>query len=229
MHPSLHAVTGAFGFSGRYIAQRLLAAHLPVITLSNAPASSNPFPQNVPVFPLDFQHPDALVQALRGVTTLYNTYWIRFNYRSPAFSHAAAVQNTLALFHAARKAGVQRIVHTSITNPSLDSPLGYFRGKAQLEQALESLGIPYAILRPAVLFGPGDILINNIAFLLRRFPCFLLFGRGDYRLQPIHVDDFAALAVEHGQRTDNRVIQAIGPETFTYRALVATLAAALGL
>ncbi len=162
----------------------------------------------------------------KAVTVLYNTYWVRFNHR--LFKHADAVRNTLALFEAAKQAGVQRIVHVSITNPSEDSPLEYFRGKAILEKALIDSGISYAILRPAVLFGKEDILINNIAWVLRRLPVFGVFGDGHYRLQPIYVDDLAALAVEQGQKRENVIINAIGPETFTYRELVARIGQLIG-
>ena len=132
------------------------------------------------------------------------------------------------LFEAARKAGVERIVHVSITNPSEDSPLEYFRGKATLEKALVDSGISHAILRPAILFGKEDILINNIAWTLRRLPVFGVFGDGRYRLQPIYVDDLAGLAVQQGGSRDNVVLNAIGPETFTYRELVATVGRLIG-
>ena len=146
---------------------------------------------------------------------LYNTYWVRFNH--PLFTHADAVRNTLTLFEAAKRAGVRRVVHVSITNPSEDSPLEYFSGKARLERALRESGLSYAILRPTVLFGKEDILINNIAWALRHLPVFGVFGDGSYRLQPIYVDDLAELAWRSGAGQENVVVNAIGPETFTYR------------
>lgn len=222
----VHAVTGAFGYSGRYIAHRLLAAGHQVRTLTNSRPRTDPFGGRVQVFPLSFERPEVLTASLRGVRVLYNTYWVRFNHRW--FTHAEAVANTLRLFAAARDAGVERIVHVSITNPSADSPLEYFRGKAQLEEALMQSGLSYAILRPTVLFGKEDILINNIAWMLRRFPVFGVFGRGDYRLQPIYVDDLARLAVEHGTRRDNVTVEAIGPEIFTYRELVTAIGRIIG-
>jgi len=222
----VHAVTGAFGYSGRYIAARLLAENREVITLTNSSPQASPFGGRVRVFPLSFAQPDKLAQSLRGVDVLYNTYWVRFNHRW--FSHAEAVQNTLTLFEAARRAGVRRVVHVSITNPSLDSSLEYFSGKARLEQALEHSGLDYSILRPTVLFGREDILINNIAWALRRFPVFAVFRDGNYRLQPIYVEDLAALAVAEGSGQGKRMINAIGPETFTYRALVNAVGEAIG-
>jgi NADH dehydrogenase len=160
------------------------------------------------------------------VEVLYNTYWVRFNHK--LFKHADAVKNTLTLFECAKRAGVERIVHISITNPSADSHLEYFREKAHLEEALKNTGLSYAILRPAVIFGKEDILINNIAWFVRRFPVFGVFGSGLYRLQPIYVDDLAGLAVEHGELRDNVTIDAIGPETFTYRGLVQEIGSILG-
>lgn len=223
---SIHAVTGAYGYSGKYIAQRLLDEGRNVITLTNSISRANAFGDRIKAFPFDFDKPDRLVEHLRGVSVLYNTYWVRFNHR--LFKHADAVRNTLALFEAARRAGVQRIVHVSITNPSEGCGLEYFEGKAVLEKALIESGISHAILRPAVLFGKEDVLINNIAWVLRRLPVFGVFGDGRYRIQPIHVDDLAALAVEQGKVRENAIINAIGPETFTFRELVAKIGAIIG-
>jgi len=217
----LHAVTGAFGYSGKYIARRLLAAGHNVVTLTNSRPDSDPFDGRVRALPLDFQDFARLIQGLQGVEVLYNTYWVRFDHTS--FTHAGAVRNTKSLFQAAREAGVRRIVHVSITNPSLDSSLAYFSGKAELEQALEASGLSHAILRPTVLFGKEDILINNIAWMLRTFPVFAIPGDGSYRLQPIFVDDLAELAVWAGAGDANEVLNAVGPETFTYRELVSTI------
>jgi NADH dehydrogenase len=223
---AIHAVTGAFGYSGCYIATRLLEQGRSVLTLTNSMNRANPFGGRVRAVPLSFGEPDKLAAALSGADVLYNTYWVRFNHR--LFTHRQAVENTLALFGAARRARVRRVVHVSIANPAEDSPLEYFAGKARLERALRESGLSYAILRPTVLFGREDILINNIAWALRRFPFFAVFGDGSYRLQPVHVDDLAELAVTEGMRTENVIVNAIGPETFTYRELVEAVGAAIG-
>ena len=194
MLSELHAVTGAFGYSGRYIAHRLLADGKDVITLTNSLHRANPFSDRIRVAPFNFDRPEQLVESLRGVRVLYNTYWVRFNHRT--FTFADAIRNTEILFQAAKAAGVNRVVHVSITNPSEYSPLEYFSGKGYLERVLMESGLPYTILRPAVLFGKEDILINNLAWVLRHFPVFAVFGDGEYKIQPIHVDDVAALAVE---------------------------------
>jgi NADH dehydrogenase len=227
MSNELHVVTGAFGYSGKYIATRLLAEGKRVRTLTNSVQRANPFGKRIELYPYNFDRPADLVESLRGAEVLYNTYWVRFNYSF--FKHTSAVQNSLILFDAARKAGVRRIVHISITNPSEDSPLEYFSSKAFLERTLQEADLSYAILRPTILFGKEDILINNISWTLRHLPIFGLFGDGSYRLQPIYVDDLAALAVEEGKKRENVTIDAIGPETFTYRELVQTISKTIGV
>ncbi len=223
---SIHAVTGAFGYSGKYITQKLLDRGYRVITLTNSLHRENPFGERVQAYPFNFDKPEKLIASLRGVAVLYNTYWVRFNHKM--FNQADAVKNTIILFNAAKEAGVQRIVHISITNPSVDSKLEYFSGKAKLEEALLKSALRYSILRPAVLFGKEDILINNIAWALRTLPVFGIFGDGQYRLQPIYVEDLAELAVEQGKSKEDVIINTIGPETFTYKELVETIGDIIG-
>jgi len=220
------AVTGAFSYSGKYITRRLLARGEQVITLTGHPDRPDPFDGAVEAFPLDFDRPDQLAATLRGVNTLVNTYWIRFD--QGANTQPKAVENTGTLVQAAVRAGVKRIVHVSITNPSAESPLPYFWGKAANEQAVRESGMSYAILRPTVLFGAEDILINNIAWLLRQFPIFGIPGSGQYRLQPVYVDDLAALAVDSIYREDNSTTDAVGPEIYTFEEMVQIIGRAVG-
>ena len=221
-------VTGAFSYSGAAIARELQAAGRRVRTLTGHPGRGpeTPAAGAIEVRPLDFADPAALAGSLRGAGTLYNTYWVRFAHGN--VDHPVAVTRSRVLFQAAVAAGVQRIVHTSITNPSADSPYPYFRGKAAVEQALRDLGVSHAVLRPAILFGGDGVLINNIAWLLRRLPVFAVGGTGEYRIRPIHVDDLARLAVRAGNSALTEVIDAVGPERPTFLALVQAIKAAVG-
>lgn len=218
---ALHVVTGAFSYTGKYITRRLLAEGVRVRTLTNHPERVHEFGDAVSVASFDFHRPDALVESLRGASVLYNTYWVRFSHGQTNF--AGAVDNTRTLIAAAEAAGVRRIVHVSIANPSLSSPLPYYRGKALLEEAVKESRLSYAILRPTVIFGGEDVLINNIAWLLRRFPVFAVPGDGRYRMRPICVEDMAALAVDAALRDENAVIDAVGPETYTFDELLGLL------
>ncbi len=212
------AVTGAFSYSGKYITKRLLERGEEIITLTGHPNRPDLFGGRVKSFPLDFGNEDQLVASLSGAEVLVNTYWVRFDKGNN--TQPQAVENTKRLVDAAVKAGVKRIVHISITNPSPDSHLPYFWGKAANEKAVIESGLGYAILRPTVLFGKEDILINNIAWLLRRFPLFGLPGDGSYRLSPVYVDDLAALAVDAVYSGENTIWDAVGPDEFTFKEMV---------
>ena len=197
-------VTGSFGYTGKYVTQRLLAAGRIVRTLTSRPQSESPFGAAVQAEPFHFDQPARLTETLRGARTVYNTYWVRFCHGRTTFE--AAVENTRTLVRCAHEAGVQRFVHVSIINASADSPLPYFRGKGILEETIKQSGLSYGIVRPALVFGPEDILINNIAWLLRKLPIFGIPGSGEYRLQPILVDDLADIMVDAGASHANIII-----------------------
>ncbi|HWM72674.1 MAG TPA: NAD(P)H-binding protein [Nocardioides sp.] len=218
-------VTGAFSYSGAAIARELRLSGRRVRTLTGHPERA-PDGTEIDARPLNFDDPAELTRSMRGAHTLYNTYWVRFAHGN--VDHDAAVANSRILFEAAALAGVQRIVHVSITNPSLDSAYPYFRGKAQVEQILAETGVSYAIARPAILFGGEGVLVNNVAWLLRRLPVFAVGGRGTYRVRGIHVEDLARLLVDLGAGHDNVVVDAVGPESLTFRQLVEAVRAAVG-
>jgi len=220
--PELNVVTGAFGYTGKYITWRLLSMGKTVRTLTGHPNRENPFGEQVSVSPFNFDNPSELTKSLRGATTLYNTYWVRFSHGQVTFDKA--VENTKTLIKAAEEAGVQRIVHVSVTNASEESPLPYFRGKGLLEKAIMHSRLSYAIIRPTLIFGPEDILINNIAWLLRRFPVFAVPGSGDYRVQPVFVEDVAETAVNAAHHGENIIVDAVGPEVYTFDELVRLIA-----
>ncbi len=221
MRSGFHVLTGALGYTGKAVAKRLIENGVPLRTLTNSPHKPNPFGDALDIKPLAFDNPEALTQSLEDAEVLYNTYWVRFNHK--LFTFSQAIENTKILFDAARRAGVGRIVHVSILHADEADDLGYYKGKHELEDALQESGIPHTILRPGVLFGRNDILVNNIAWVLRHMPFFGVFGDGKYRLRPLHVDDMAELLIKHGNSTENAIIDAIGPETFTYKELVHTL------
>lgn len=220
------AVTGAFSYSGKYITKRLLERGEEVVTLTNHPNRPDPFGGKVKAFPMGFDNESQLITSLQGVDVLVNTYWVRFDKGDN--TQPKAVENTGKLVNAAVKAGVKRIVHISITNPSADSHLPYFWGKAANEKFVTGSGMSYTILRPTVLFGKEDILINNIAWLLRRFPAFGLPGDGSYKLSPVYVDDLAALAVEAVYSRENYIWDAVGPDEFTFKEMVKLIGGTVG-
>jgi uncharacterized protein YbjT (DUF2867 family) len=219
-------VTGALSFTGRAVTERLLAQEVRVRTLTGHPDRPNPFGEQLEIVPYRFEDPKALAGSLEGAGTLFNTYWVRFPRRGVGYE--TAVENTRELIEAARRAGVRRIVHISITQADEDSPLPYFRGKGAVERAIRESGLSHAILRTTVIFGAGGLLINNIAWFLRRFPVFAVPGDGQYRLQPVSVDDVADAAVGALRGEESFTRDVVGPEIFTFDELVRRIGEAIG-
>ena len=226
-HPEKAVVTGAFSYTGGYIARNLLQHGVDVTTLTRHPDLHNSFGGAIRSSPLDFSDTKALTDSMRGATVFYNTYWIRFERGETTFNDA--VENSKTLFTAAQKAGIERIVHISVSNPSPNSPLLYFSGKWQVEDELKKIGIPYAIIRPTLVFGSNDLLLNNIAWALKRFPLFPVYGNGEYPVQPIYAEDVAIQAVAAGASTENFIADAAGPETLSFKDILNLLASTMGV
>ena len=223
--PGTDIVTGAFGYIGRYITAQLLDSGRSVKTITTHIDKPNPFGERVKAHPYNFDRPELLKKTLQGAETLYNTYWVRFDHGSTTFSQA--VRETEILFQCAAEAGIQKIVHISVTNASKESSLPYYQGKAGQEAALKRCNLPYAIIRPTLVFGKEDILVNNIAWLIRKFPIFPIFGDGQYRVQPVFVGDLASIAIDSAAQTTNDTLDAIGPEDYTFEDFVHLIAKAL--
>jgi NADH dehydrogenase len=220
------AVTGAFGFTGRAIAEALLARDRSVVTLTTHPQPADALASRIEVRPLLFERTADLAASLAGVDVLYNTYWIRFPRKDLTFD--TAVAHSEVLLAAARQAGVRRVVHVSVVGASRDGATPYVRAKGLLEDHVRSARLEWAIVRPTLTFGPGDILINNLAWALRRLPVYGIPGRGRYPIQPVHVDDVARIALEVGDGPSGVTTDAAGPETIDYVELVRAVRSAVG-
>ena len=230
MADGFHVVTGAFGYSGRWIAKLLLDQGIRVKTLTNAIGRDDPFDGRVEVMPIDFENTDSLVESLRGAEVLYNTYWVRYNKKSEGYDHSLAARNCSILFDAALEAGVGRVVHFSVSRPEDAPGWTYFQGKVEAERALRESGNSYAIVRPTLLFGGRrNVLVNNMAWLIRSFPVFGLFGRGNYPIQPVHVEDVARVAIGAGMKNEDITMDVAGPETYTYKEFVRAIARGMGV
>jgi NADH dehydrogenase len=223
-------VTGAFGYSGAAIARELRAAGHRVRTLTGHPRGG-PGASDIDTRPLDFGDPEALVRDLAGAHTLYCTYWVRFSHGTS--TRESAVANSKILFDAATRAGIARIVYVSILHADPGSPYPYFSGKGAVERHLAASGVPYAVARPAILFGSSaelgvaaSVLVNNIAWLLRRLPVFGIGDGGGYRVRPVHVDDLARLCVKLGGQAGDVTVDAVGPDSPTFREMVAAIRSA---
>jgi nucleoside-diphosphate-sugar epimerase len=219
-------ITGALSYTGKYATRLLLDRGFSVRTLTHHSERPNPFDERIRILPYNLDHPQELRRSLEGASTLINTYWVRFPRGNSTFEIAVRYSHTL--IQAAKDAGIRRIVHVSIANPSLESPLAYYHGKAEVEGAVMSSGMSFAILRPTVIFGAEDVLINNIAWFVRQFPIFAIPGNGRYRVRPIYVEDMARLLVDAVNEPGNSTLNAVGPETFSFEELVKLIVRSMG-
>lgn len=222
----INVVTGAFSHTGKSVARLLHSKGREIRTLTSRSAIDNPFDFKVEAFPFNFENPNELRKSLEGANILYNTYWIRFPYKEMTFEKA--IENSKRLIESAKEAGIKRIVHLSITNPSEKSPFPYFRGKAEVERMILESKLSYAIIRPSVIFSQEAILINTIAWLLRNFPIFAIPGSGNYLLRPVFVEDLARMMVEAGDQKEDITINAVGPGVFSFERIVRLIAKKIG-
>ncbi|MEX2547922.1 MAG: NAD(P)H-binding protein [Chloroflexota bacterium] len=214
-------VTGAFGYTGSRIAERLLDAGRDVVTLTRRAPGSHPLAERVAILPYEFDE-SAMARALAGIDTVYVTLWMRFPRGDATWEQM--VSNVARLARSAAAAGVRRLVYISVSNAAHDSSTAYFRAKAAAEDAVREAALggamTYAIVRPTLLYGDADILINNMAWTLRRLPVFGIPGDGTYRVQPVLVDDVADLCVSLGAGDGPVEMDAAGPETLTFNEVV---------
>jgi len=222
---STDLVTGAFGFTGSRIAERLLARGRQVKTISRRQTPDHPLSDRVERLPYDFGA-DALGAGLRGVDTAYITYWMRFPRAGATWTQI--VNNVASLTRAATASGVRRLVYVSVANAAGDASTAYFRAKAAAEAAIQATGVSYAIVRPTLLYGESDILINNMAWTLRRLPLFGVAGDGRYGVNPVYVGDVADLCIELANVEGSTVLDAAGPDTFAFDELVRLVGKAVG-
>lgn len=217
-------VTGGLSYTGKYIVQELLRRGKKVKILTGHPNRENPFGNKVEVLPFRFDDYDAMVKSFEGVETFYNTYWIRFSKGKLTFEKA--VEHIEVLVRAAKQAGVKRIIHLSVINADADSSLPYFKGKNEVEKLIMNSGISYTILRPTLIFGGvhEEILINNITWMLKHFPLFVIPGSGEYKVQPVFVEDIAKFAVDSADQKKNIFTDMAGPEIYTYNELIRFIA-----
>ncbi|MFA5139856.1 MAG: NmrA family NAD(P)-binding protein [Elusimicrobiota bacterium] len=216
-------VTGAFSYTGAAVAAECLRRGFTVHSLTNR---RPPGGSGITCSRLRFD-PEYLAKELAGATAFINTYWVRFPWAGMGFSDA--VRDSGMLIDTAVRAGVGRIVHVSVSNASDAGGLGYYSAKAEVERLVRDAGVGYAIVKPTLVVGPTDVLTNNIAWLLRRSPVFLLPEGGGCRLQPVTLSDAARLIVDAALETRNLEEDVAGPEVFTFADYVRQIAAACGL
>ncbi len=201
-------ITGAFSFTGAAVARELSLRGWTIHTLTNR--IRPPGAEHITTAPLRFD-PTHIKHELAGADAFVNTYWVRLP------------------VDAASQAGVGRFVHVSVSNAKDNSNLGYYRGKAEVEAAVQCSNLSHAIVCPTLIVGPTDVLTNNIAWFLRRFPIFPMPAGGQYRLQPLTLADAGRIVADQVESSEIARVDAAGPQVMTFGDYVRTVAKACGV
>lgn len=177
----------------------------------------------------DVTDPDSLKAACKGVDMVVHTVAI-IREKGPATFQSVNVQGTQNVVEAAAQAGVRKIVHLSAIGVDPEPKFPYLRSKWQGEEAVINSGLRHVILRPSLVFGPGDEFINALAATIRVGPVVPFIGSGKARFQPIHVDDVARCVdrVLVDSSYNGETIEIGGPDILSYREITDMIIRAFG-
>lgn len=165
--------------------------------------------------------------ALEGVDTVINLAWYR---QGPDRRFRRLADGLLRLVRASETAGVRRWIQVSVPDApeSLERGLPYLARKREVDRAVASSSLSYAIVRPTMLFGPNDKLLTVMLRTIARYRRFPMFGDGAYHLSPLAVEDLARILRREVTRKDRHTVTAGGPRRWVYRELTDELFRVLG-
>ncbi|HEX3606162.1 MAG TPA: complex I NDUFA9 subunit family protein [Candidatus Dormibacteraeota bacterium] len=213
------AITGGTGFVGIHTSRALAAAGHELRLLARG-TRSGPRPAGAEWVRADVVEATGLVEALQGCDAVVNLVAIIREKGEQTFARVNA-QGTANVVRAATEAGVGHLVHISAIGVDPDPRYPYLASKWEGEQAVRSGRVPFTVLRPSLIFGPGDGFFTMLAKLIRLNPVVPVVGDGRALLQPIAIGDLAriiTLCIERGP--DGRVHEVGGPEHLTYEQII---------
>jgi NADH dehydrogenase len=230
--PMTVAVVGATGFVGTSVVPQLAGAGYRVVAISRNGARRAEWPASVAARSADVATGRGLDAAFEGADVAVHLVAIPRQTRGRSFEQVN-VRGTERVVEAARRAGVRRIVHLSVLGVTDDPKLAYLSSKWRGEQAVRESGLEWVVLRPSLLFGPGDGFFNLVKVTLKWWSPGIVAipGKGDARFQPLAVDDLA-IAVERSVADPERaggIYEIGGPDHVTYREIVNEVMAVTGM
>ncbi len=223
MPEAVITVFGGTGFLGSAIVRTLLQRGARVRIAARRPERLHPseHPERLTTLQADITDVASVAAALDGCRAVVNAVGLYVEHGADTFEavHVRAAGNVARL---AAQAGVEQLVHVSGIGASADSSSSYVRARADGERRVSDSFGDASILRPSVLFGPGDSFLSTIDGISRLSPIFPLFGDGGTRMQPVYVDDVAeAVArVLEDSTTRARICELGGPRIYTYREII---------
>jgi uncharacterized protein YbjT (DUF2867 family) len=225
-------VFGGTGFLGRRIVRHLHDADFAVRIASRHPDRGRSLfsrdGSGIDSFHADVNHDDSVASAVRGAWAVVNAVSLYVEHAQCTFQsvHVEAAKRVAML---ARQAGVEMLVHISGIGADAGSVSPYIRSRGKGEAAVLDAFPSTKLIRPAVMFGPGDAFLTPLLTILRHMPVFPMFGSGETRLQPAFVGDVAEATVRVLRApTAHQLYELAGPRVYTYHELLRTIAASSG-
>jgi NADH dehydrogenase len=221
------AIAGGTGFVGRHVVEALRARGHGVLVLARGRRG---IPLGADLLACDLTRDPVPAGGLRGCDALVNLAGIKRE-DGPQTFEAVHVEATRRLLAACGEAGVRRFVHVSVVCSRPDPRLPYQDTKWRAEELVRASGLDFTVLRPAVIYGPGDDMVTHLVRMIRFAAAFPVVGRGDSILQPVDVRDVAeavAAALDR-PRSIGGTYDVVGPERLTLHHVVRTVAEGAGL
>ena len=223
------AVTGATGFIGWHLVNRLLAAGHEVVALVHTNSGEGTAGKGVTRAAGSVEDVPSLEAAFNGVAAVYHLVGLIAESKVATFEQTV-VRGTENVVVACQATGVSRIIFLSAMGAAADAPSQYHRTKHRAEQVILSSDLEGVILRSSVVYGPGDRFMSRLAKLITRLPLTPVIGNGKYRLQPIFIRDLTEI-MYRALTTDEavgRVVDVGGPEQLEYLEILDILKSVLG-
>lgn len=222
-------IAGGTGFLGRHVAEALRAAGHSVVLLARGTRPAGPG-AGVEIVQADAASGPLPPEALRGADAVVNLIGIKREDAGQTFErvHVGASRH---LLDAAGAAGARRFVQVSVVCSRPDPASAYHDTKWRAEELVRAGGLDATVLKPGVIYGPGDDMVTHLVKMIRFVPVFPVVGRGDSLLQPVHAADVAAAVVGalNNPGSVGKSYDVVGPERMTLRAVVETVARGVGL
>jgi uncharacterized protein YbjT (DUF2867 family) len=224
-------ITGAGGFVGGHLIERLrkegIAVRALVRTLSKAQKLRD---LGAEIAEGDIGDPASLDGAMQGCDSVIHLVGIIQEGRGFTF-RSVHVEGTAKVLAAAKKGGAKRFLYQSALGTREHAQSEYHRTKWEAEQLVKASGIPWIILRPSLIYGPGDQFTLRLADAIRLSPVLPVIGPGTFRVQPVFIDDMTACLAKAVAEDAflNRTLSVCGPEQLSYEEVTRAVADALGI
>ncbi len=215
-------VLGGTGFVGRHLVSALCGQdQRALIKVLSRSRPANPLPGNVSWVKLDVTDINALKAGVGKAEVVYYLPGILAENRDQSYEevHYEGVMHTL---EALAGRSIRRLVHVSAVGAAINAPSAYHRTKKKAEEAIERSGFPYTIVRPSLIFGPGDQSISQFLAFGRKLHVLPMIGPGTAKVQPVFVRDLGKMLalLPSREETAGKIYEVGGPRIYTYREMM---------